>query len=44
MAARARASLPLGNFDQNLPGLFGDVGFHDNLTVGSIVLLTYSQS
>ena len=30
----ARASLPLGNFDQNFPGLFGHVGFHGNLTNG----------
>ena len=36
MAARAYASLPLGNFDQNLPGLFGDVGCHDNLTNSTV--------
>ena len=38
MAARARASLPLGNFDQNLPGLFGNVGFHQNLRSGNPML------
>ena len=37
MAARAYALLPLGNFDQNLPGLFGNVGFHNNITNGTIV-------
>jgi hypothetical protein len=38
MAARARASLPLSNFDQNLPGLFGNFGFHDNLTNGTVAV------
>ncbi len=37
MAARAYASLPLGNFDQNLPGSFGNVGFHSNITNGAVV-------
>ena len=37
MAARACASLPLGNFDQNLAELFGNVGFHSNITNGAVV-------
>ena len=37
MAARAYASLPLGNFDQNLPGLVGNVGFHSNITNDAVV-------